>query len=324
MPLDPSGRRGPTRWQVARSGWRRTSHGLFVPTWVDETVPEQRILEQSMRLSEGAVTGWASLRMHGGNFFDGLSRDGITPLPVPLSCTPLRQIRSLPGDDLIRDILVPEETVWLHGVPCTVPHRATFDAVRYAPNLREAVVALDMAAAAAITSVRRLATYVGTRQAWQGVQQARDAVVLASELSRSPQESRLRLLWQLDADRPRPLVNVPVFEGGSGRLLGYPDLLDPEVGLVGEYDGDDHRSPERHSHDVDREARFREHGLEVVRVTGPDLRRPGQLVDRILAGYRRARSLPRARTWTLDAPAWWGRPPTLDEVLDDRDQAQAG
>jgi hypothetical protein len=46
-----------------------------VPASVDGTLPEQRILEQSMRLrSGGAVTGWASCRMHGGAFFDGLRR----------------------------------------------------------------------------------------------------------------------------------------------------------------------------------------------------------------------------------------------------------
>jgi hypothetical protein len=315
VPLDPTGRAGPTRGQARGSSWRRTSHGLYVPSAVDPAVVEQRILEQSMRLvSGGAVTGWASLRLHGGAFFDGLGRDGRTLLPVPLNCSPLHQIHRQPGDDLRRDILLGREITMLYDVPCTVAVRATFDAVRYAVNLREAVVALDMAFAAEITSLSRIREYLGPHQAWTGIDQCRPAVALADEWSRSPQETRLRLVWQLDAGRPRPLANRPIFDE-NGRLLGYPDLLDPENQVVGEYDGDDHRAPLRHSADVDREALFRDHGLEVFRVTGHDLRPGGRLVDRIHASYRRAREAPRRRTWTLQPPPWWTPEPSLDERL---------
>ena len=97
VPVDPTGRNGPTRGQANGFRWRRTSCGLFVPAMVDAGVPEQRILEQSMRLTGGAVTGWASCRLHGAAFFDGLRRDGRTLIPVPLNCGPLHQIRRLPG-----------------------------------------------------------------------------------------------------------------------------------------------------------------------------------------------------------------------------------
>lgn len=277
-----------------------------MPADVDAHVPEQRILEQGMRLrSGGAVTGWAACRMHGAAFFDGLRGDGSTEIPVPLDCGPLHQIRRLPGDDLVRDILLGEEIVLVGGVPCTVPERATFDAMRYARGVREAVVAVDMMAAAGLVTVAGMREYVDRHPAWTGVPVARDAVALADGLSRSPQESRLRLVWQLDARRPRPLVNPPLFDL-DGRLLGYPDLLDPMAGVVGEYDGDDHRSPSQHSADVDREARLRDHALEVVRVTGPDLRDVLRVTDRIHSAYRRARRLPPGRrTWTLEPPPWW-------------------
>ncbi len=277
-----------------------------MPASVDGTVPEQRVLEQAMRLrSGGAVTGWASCRMHGAAFFDGLRRDGRTLIPVPLGCSPLHQVRRLPGDDLVRDILLDEEIVELHGVACTVAPRATFDAMRYSAGIREAVVALDMAAAAEITSVTQMREYVDRHPAWTGVPLAREAVALADELSRSPQESRLRLVWQLDAVRPRPLVNPPLFDLRE-RLLGYPDLFDPVAGVVGEYDGEDHRDALRHSSDVDRESGFRDHGLEVFRVTGPDMRDPQLVAQRIHAAYRRARYVdPARRTWTLARPSWW-------------------
>ena len=277
-----------------------------MPSAVDPDVPEQRILEQAMRLiSGGAVTGWASCRMHGAAFFDGLRDGGRTLVPVPLNCGPLHQIRRQPGDDLIRDILNPEEIVDVRGVPCTTVPRATFDAVRYARGVRRAVVALDMMAAAGLTTVAEMRDYVGRKQAWTGVQRARDAVALADDLSRSPQETMLRLMWQLDAGRGRPLVNRPLFDV-RGRLLGYPDLFDPEAGVVGEYDGADHRSAQRHSDDVDRESGFRDHLLEVVRFTGPDMNVPQRVVERIHAAYARARWVaPARRTWTLAPPAHW-------------------
>jgi hypothetical protein len=314
--VDPLGVLGPTPNQARGPRWRATSAGLFVPVDTDSTVPEQRILEQSMRLSGGAVTGWASCRMHRAAFFDGLRRDGRTPIPVPLNCGPLHQIRKLPGDDLIRDLIRPWEIVLIGQVPCTIVLRATFDAMRYARSVREAVVALDMMAAPRLVSPRRMALYLPAKQGWEGIQQCRDAVPLADEHSKSPQESRLRLVWMLDALRPRPRVNPPLFDL-HGRLLGYPDLIDPVAGVVGEYDGEDHRDVTQHSSDVDREARFRDHDLEVFRVTGPDLRKVDPVVRRIHSAYRRAKRVPpERRTWTLSPPAWWSPPESLDELLD--------
>jgi hypothetical protein len=314
--IDPTGERGPTPRQAHGPRWRSTSYGLYVPADTDSAVPEQRILEQSRRLVGGAVTGWASCRMHGAAFFDGLRRDGHTPIPVPLNCGPLHQIRKLPGDDLIRDLIRPWEIVFIGDVPCTVVLRATFDAMRYARSTREATVALDMMAAAKRVSPRRMAMYLPAKQGWEGIQQCRDAVPLADEHSKSPQESRLRLVWMIDALRPRPRVNPPLFDL-HGRLLGYPDLIDPVAGVVGEYDGEDHRDVTQHSSDVDREARFRDHGLEVFRVTGPDLRKVAPVVRRIHSAYRRAKHQPPdQRTWTLTPPDWWRAPEGLDAHLD--------
>ena len=62
-PLDPTGRRGPTRGQAAGPRYRQTSAGLYVPAAVDGGVVEQRIVEQASRIrSYGAVTAWAALR----------------------------------------------------------------------------------------------------------------------------------------------------------------------------------------------------------------------------------------------------------------------
>jgi len=102
----------------------------------------------------------------------------------------------------------------------------------------------------------------------------------------------------------------------QGRLLGVADLFDPVAGLVGEFDGADHRGARRHSRDVAREEGFRRAGLEVVTVTGPDLPRRQLVVDRLRSVRARARFLPEhERAWTLVPPPEWDVPETLDEIL---------
>jgi hypothetical protein len=97
-------------------------------------------------------------------------------------------------------------------------------------------------------------------------------------------------------------VNQPVFDL-RGQLLGVADILDPLAGVVGEYDGGDHRSAARHSADVDRESRLRDVGLEVFRVTGADLRRREHVVARLHAARERAlRTPPGHGAWTIEPP----------------------
>lgn len=315
VPLDPTGREGPTPGSSRGREWRRSSHGFFVPSHVDGSVVEQRIAETAPLVGEGAVTGWAALRMHGGTFFDGLDPDGRTELPVPVV---LRGAPRRPRDGVVfgRDRLDEDEVVSIQGMRCTAPRRALFDQMRSAGDLREAVVAMDMAAAARITSIARMARYVDGRSRWRGVDQVRRALALADEDSRSPQETRMRLVWVLDAKLPRPRVNVPVFTR-DGALVGYPDLLDVEAGLACEYDGEDHRRARRHSSDVDREAVFRGIGIEVTRATGADVRHPPKLVARMTEARGRALFLPASRrSWTLEPPEDWTFELPLDVELD--------
>lgn len=146
-----------------------------------------------------------------------------------------------------------------HGIRITREERALFDEMRAAPDVREAVVVADMGAAAEITSIRRMRVFVAAHEGWKGVRQVRAALDLAEEDSRSPNETRTRLVWQIDADLPRPLVNQEVWDL-DGRLLGIADLLDPVAGVVGEFDGADHRGALRQSKDIGRETGLRAMG----------------------------------------------------------------
>ena len=325
VPLDPTGRDGPTRGQARGPSWRQTTYGFYVPSGVNSDRPVQRVAEQAMRLPPGgAVTGWAAGLLLGATYLDGLAPDGVSRLPVPLAIGPRGNIR---GDDrvhLLRDVLPSDEVIRVHGIPCVIPERAAFDAMRGAADLTEAVVAMDMFALGEVTSLARTRAYVasvGPRR--RGTHRVRAALALASEDSWSPNETRMHMVWRLDARLPEPLLNRPLFDR-QGRLLCYPDLLDVEAGLVGEYDGADHRGASRHSKDVGREDLLRRHGLEVFRVTGPDLRVPGRVRARMLGARSRARWLPEPdRRWTTTPPPGWDTGPTLDQRLGERDLKRA-
>ncbi len=305
VPIDPAGRAGPTRGQAAGPGWRRTSRGLFVPSSVSDELPEQRIAEQAARLPPGgAVTGWAACRLWGGSFFDGLAPDGRTRLPVPQDLGPAGRLRTGPGALVVRTRLGPGQ-VTRGAVPRTLRDRAVVDAMRLAPDLASAVVAADMAMAAAITSPARLAGELLARPGLPGLRRARAALALASEHSRSPAETRLRLLAVDRAGIPAAvLVNCAVRDP-SGRLLGIADLLDREAGLVVEYDGAEHRGERRSSRDAVKDDDLRDVGLEVTRVTGRDLRDPDLVVARLVRARARALASGSRQRWVAVPPAPW-------------------
>lgn len=311
VPVDPTGRAGPTRGEAAGPHWRRTGSNLYVPADVDVNFPEQRALEAfAVSRGRGAVTGWAALRLWGAAFFDGLGPDGETRLAVSVVQGGAR-FRPTPALHPCRESLDPSSVVARRGVGCVGPERALLHEICRRGDLREAVVAIDMAAAGQVTSVRRLERYLRTRSGERGVALARRASTLADEHAASPQEVRFRLVWQLDAGWEPPLVNRVLLDL-QGRLLGRPDLFDPDRGVVGEFAGADHRHRERHRRDVEREDRFRRAGLEYVEVVGADLHDRDRVVGRMEAAARRAGRT--TRGWRMGP-----EPEPLDDVLDHRD-----
>jgi Protein of unknown function (DUF559) len=273
-------------------------------------------MEQSMRLPPGgAVTGWAGCRLHGAQFFDGIGPDGRTLQPVTLAVDKSGKNRSDGRAQVFYDAIAPGERTLRHGVPTLSAVRCVADAIRHASGLREAVIAADMMAAAQLVALDQIRHYSHTCRAGKRIRAALD---LASEFSRSPNETRLRLMWVLDAGLRSPLVNCPVRDR-AGRLLGIADLLDPESGLVVEFDGADHRSATQQSRDAAKDAALRHVGLEVVRVTGLDLLRPALVVNRLEEALARTDSEPASRR------GWLAHPPTSDlhDRLVDQEQTRA-
>jgi hypothetical protein len=280
-------------------------HGWYVSADADLGLVEQRILVASVRVPPaGGVTGWAALRWRGAAYFDGRDPTG-RPLGVPIVISGKGSRADDRGIRFSWEQFPPWEREVVDGLPCASVARALYDATRWSISDRWALVAVDMTVAAGLITAEGFREYVESRPAWTGVYRARFAADHATDASRSPQESWLRLVWVLDAQLPLPLCNRPVFSLG-GELLGYPDLFDPVAGLVGEYDGKDHLREDRRRADRTREERFRDHGLEYVAVVTGELSRPQAVAARLRAAYRRAPfTVEGNRRWTLEPPAWF-------------------
>lgn len=312
--VDPRGKSGPTRGQARGSRWRRTGPGLVVPSTVADDVVEQRILEAATAAGPNAVvTGWAALRLLGGGFFDGLARDGVTRLPVPIGAAGAR-IRPRPGVLLTYDDIPPDEIVVVHDIRCAVAERALFDEIRRERVFADQVVAADMAFGGELTSIRRMQRYRWTRYWYRDVRLLDRVLPWSSEHARSRPEVDLRLIW-VHADWTEPLVNREVLDL-AGRHVGIPDLLDVRRGVAGEFAGAGHRDIDQHESDVERAARFRRVGLESFEVVRRDLSRKSVIHARMDEAAERAALLP--RRWQLGPPAR-----DLDDLLDRRDAGRA-
>ena len=210
------------------------------------------------------------------------------------------RVRRGPGIRPFRSALDDADVTEVCGVRLTRPLRTAFDLARTEPLL-EAVVAIDYLSRGRPEFLGDLLTYARDHRALRGSQRALAAVRRATFRSRSSGETRLRLLWTMDAGLPEPVVN-PSVRLMDGFLLGMSDLLDPDIGLAGEYDGAGHRDPLQHARDNVREEGFEGGGLVVVRFgsvdLGPSRRRS---LARLEAGRRRAvDSSRRPRLWTWE------------------------
>jgi hypothetical protein len=301
---------GVTRDVLRGPHWRRTSRGFFVPTTDDQQVrvTTQRILDAAPVVgTSAAVTGWAGLFMAGVDVFDGLDPFTGARLPVDAvllkdtgrtSTSQVRFTRARVGVDEVRTY---------QGVHTVTAARAAFDAARYAADLGEAVAVADSCLRAGVVAQAGWRAFIGDHAGWTGVERARAAAALADAASRSPWESRLRVFVVVDLRLPRPEVNLPVFST-EGSLLGIPDLLLRDAGVVVEFDGAQHRGRAQHREDNVREEAFEAAGLVVVRADSIDLmHHRDQLGRRLRSAFERGLDRDRrGDRWTTDEPDWWG------------------
>ena len=253
-----------------------------------------------MLRKDEAVTGWAGLHWLGGAWFDGTDRSSSWR-DVPLLAR--RDRGAPPGAAVSQEFLHPREIVVVDKVPVTLAVRSVVHEMRRASTLTEAVVALDMACYSDLVSIAEVAAYVSMLGPVTGIQQARDALVHADENSWSPMETKMRGVWRL-AGLDRVVCNRPVFTL-DGRHIGTPDLIGPELGLVGQYNGADHITLAGTAADVKKDAAYRDHGLETVTMLVTDWTDLGDFTQRLRSAAGRAGAHTSARMWTLQRPPWW-------------------
>lgn len=206
----------------------------------------------------------------------------------------------------------------MHDIPVTTLWRTIFDLARWAPDVTEAVVAVDAVLAARLITQEALERTASSAPSRRGIAQVRTAVTLSRAGVRSPWESRLRMFATLEVGMVMLQPIRAVFDRG-GRLLGIPDLLDADAGLAVEYDGASwraershgHRDRRQHREDNIREERLERAGLVVVRVDKADLiQHRTELAARLRAAHIEGLTRDRGRDgWTLDQPeGWYGLP----------------
>jgi hypothetical protein len=279
---------GFTRGRIAGPTFVSPLRGVVRPTG-SETSPLQRIYDVAELVPEGgAIGGWAAAHLLGAPECDGRGPSGLDEEPVPVVLPPPLLIRPRSGVVRWRSDLTPDDLTVVDGIICTAQVRTAFDLARFS-QFREAVVELDVLGRQIAVRPAEVAAYAHRHPRWRGKPQALEVVKLADPRARSAGETRLRLVWVLDAGLPPPEVN-PAISDGAGWLLGVVDLLDPENGMVGEYDGAHHRAPRQHALDNAREEALEDAGMVVVRAGADDVSRTGcrRTVLRLQSAYRRA------------------------------------
>ena len=174
---------------------------------------------------------------------------------------------------------------WCRGVPVTSVARTVVDLARIVP-FAEGVAAADSALRAELTTPGELATVLGQCPRWPGIQRARRVISFADPLAESVLESISRAVFH-EHGLPPPELQVVV--GDDAEIAGRVDFLWREHRTIAEADGAiKYTGPARALAQLNRDARLREAGFEVVHFTWAEITRvPAQVVMSISAAFRR-------------------------------------
>lgn len=295
-------------------------HGIWGLPGVLASDADARIAAAALRLVPDCVIGgWAAARLFeratdpdseatvftGEAWHEHRGQDrrdlGQTACARVMVCAP-RAARLRPGEHarIFRSVVRADEWTVVDGVPVTTPVRTAFDLARLWRQ-PAAVVALDRLIHLGVVDLTEIRALTVARHRWRGRPSALQVLDRVDGCAESPQESALRMLW-LDAGLPRPRCN-PVVRDPDGAFVARVDLLDPDLGVVGEYDGAHHASAERRGDDARRQQALEELGLVVVRATAADLateQAANAWQRRLRRAYRRQRVRPdHVRRWHL-------------------------
>ncbi len=179
-----------------------------------------------------------------------------------------------------------EHLVSYRGVLLTSVPRTVIDLARTLPFAQGVAVA-DSALHAGLTSKSELATVIAECPRWPGLQRAREVTAFSDARSESVLESLSRAAFH-QSGLPPP--DLQVWVGDDDEVIGRVDFLWRRYRTIGEADGAfKYQTPARARAQLERDARLRAAGYEVVHFTWPEITRvPAQVVDSIRVAFRRS------------------------------------
>jgi Protein of unknown function (DUF559) len=186
-----------------------------------------------------------------------------------------------------------EHVVTRHGMPLTSVARTVIDLARTSSFVAGVVVA-DSALRTRQTARAELQSAIAACPRWPGLQAARRVVAFCDARSESVLESISRVAFR---DQGLPPPELQVWVGDETEMIGRADFLWRARRTIAEADGAiKYADPARARAQLERDARLRAAGFEVVHFTWPEITRtPDAVAVSIQAAFRRATVLSGAR-----------------------------
>ena len=291
----------PIRGQIRVTGFRRVSHGLYLPLsehadlrreWLRDLDAWRLVLPPDAvftHVTAAALYDWWLPHLpEYVPVFAATDATGSRPRRPGLICSRLDRAAHVDVDPVVR-----------HGQPVDLPEEVLLRAARDLAML-DLVPLVDSALRSGDTNRQRLKRFCATTR--PGVRRLRLALTLADQRSESPWETVLRLFHVLAGIDVEPQVEL--FDA-EGTFLARVDLLVTGTDNVHEYDGADHRQRDRQRSDLRRERRLA--GTPYVRrgFTSEDLvRHPLVMlaeIDRALGRRHRPSRVHLWRRWVSEA-----------------------
>jgi hypothetical protein len=178
-----------------------------------------------------------------------------------------------------------QHLVSYRGVLLTSVPRTVIDLARTLP-FAEAVAVADSALYKRLTSKTALDAIIADCPRWPGLQRAREVTAFSDARSESVLESLGRAAFH-QFGLPPP--DLQVYVGNDDEVIGRVDFLWRRYRTIGEADGAmKYETPGRARAQLERDARLRAAGYEVVHFTWPEITRlPAQVVGSIQVAFRR-------------------------------------
>jgi Protein of unknown function (DUF559) len=173
----------------------------------------------------------------------------------------------------------------IRGVPVTSVARTVVDLARTVP-FAEGVAVADSALRDEKTTRGELETVLAQCPRWPRIQRARRVVAFADPLAESVLESISRAAFH---EHGLPPPELQVWVGGEDGVAGRVDFLWRQYRTIAEADGAiKYAQPAQALAQLNRDARLRDAGFEVVHFTWAEITRvPAQVVADIRTAFRR-------------------------------------